>query len=346
VAKRMSVTVRCQPWRIVLAFGLACGVPAAGWCQQPSGTRARPTDRRARAVAKLLRGLDRNRDGVLQPDEIPRRARLQVVVAARRRGLDPRKPLPLAELTRSIDSSQAEPTAATEPTPAEASKESAEEQKPSVGSDSSASVGVPGFGVPDDRSPVPGFDVPPPAARISKADSSGKSRAGEESASATPAADGRIRRYAKSMLAQYDKNKNGQLEREEWSRMRGKPKEADRNGDDVLSLDELADHLAAYGSRRDVPTSSRSGAGHKASYRSKKTARTRSTYRFLSPHERLPEGLPDWFVRKDADLDGQVSMAEFSTVWSWGKLEEFTRLDLNGDGFIVPKECLRATTGR
>jgi Ca2+-binding EF-hand superfamily protein len=147
-----------------------------------------------------------------------------------------------------------------------------------------------------------------------------------------------------SMMAQYDKNKNGQLEREEWSRMRGRPKEADRNGDDVLSLDELTVHLAAYGSRRDAPAGSRSGAGGKASYRSKKPDGTRRTYRFLSPHERLPKELRDWFVRKDADLDGQVSMAEFSTVWQSDKLGEFANLDLNGDGLIVPKEYLRATT--
>jgi hypothetical protein len=202
---------------------------------------------------------------------------------------------------------------------------------------------VPGFGVPDDRSPAPGFDVPP-AAGVSKTGSPGESRGGEESASSTPSADKRIRRYAMSLLAQYDRNKNGQLERDEWSRMRGKPKEADRNGDDVLSLDELADHLAGYGRRRDTPAGSRSGAGAEASYRSQKADGTRRTYRFRSPHERLPKGLPDWFARKDADVDGQVSMAEFSTVWPRGKLEEFAGLDLNGDGFIVPKECLRATT--
>lgn len=111
-----------------------------------------------------------------------------------------------------------------------------------------------------------------------------------------------------------------------------------------MSLDELADHLAAYGSRRDAPASPRSGAGDKASYRSKIPDGTRRTCRSLSPHERLPKGLPDWYALRDADLDGQVSMAEFSTVWPLGKLDEFANLDLNGDGFIVPKECLRATT--
>lgn len=170
-------------------------------------------------MAELLRRLDRNRDGVLQPEEIPRGARLQVVLAARRSGLDPRKPLPLAELTRSIDSPRAEPVAPAKPTPTEASGESKEEPKPLVGSEGSASVRVPGFGVPDSRSPVPGFGVPPPAARVSKTDSSAESQSGEESASSTPLADKRIRRYAMSMLAQYDKNKNGKLEREEWSRM-------------------------------------------------------------------------------------------------------------------------------
>jgi hypothetical protein len=297
-------------------------------------------------VAKLLQGLDRNRDGVLQPDEIPRRARLQVAVVARRRGLDPGKPLPLAELTRSIDARRAKPVAPAKPAPTEASDQPVEQPKPAVGSDNSPSDLVPGFGVRDNRAPVPGFGVAPPAAKASKTVTSDERQDKKKSASSTPAADAKIRRYAKSMLAQYDKNKNGQLEREEWSRMSGKPKEADRNGDDILNLDELANHLAGYGSRRKVRAGPRSGASPKASNQAQKLEGTRRTFRFLAPHERLPKGLPDWFVPKDTDLDGQVSMAEFSSVWPSGKLREFTRHDLNGDGLIVPKECLRAATGR
>jgi hypothetical protein len=346
VAKRVHVTVRRQPWRILLALGVAWGLPADGWCQKPDTTRDRTAGRRELAVAKLLQGLDRNRDGVLQPEEIPRRAKLQVAVIARRRGLDLKKPLPLAELTRSIDASRAKPAAPSKPAPTEASGEPVEQPKPAAESDSRSSDLVPGFGVPDNRTRVPGFGAPPPALKAAKTTTSDESQDTKESASSTPAANAKLRRLAKSMLAQYDKNKSGQLEREEWSRMRGKPKEADRNGDGVLSLDELADHLAGYGSRRKVHAGPRSSVSHKASNQAQNPDGTRRTFRFLSPHERLPKGLPDWFVPKDANLDGQVSMAEFSSDWPWGKLQEFARHDLNGDGLIVPKECLRATATR
>jgi Ca2+-binding EF-hand superfamily protein len=52
--------------------------------------------------------------------------------------------------------------------------------------------------------------------------------------------------------------------------------------------------------------------------------------------------LPDWFVQKDADGDGQVSMAEFATEWTDAKAAEFQKYDMNNDGFITPEECLRA----
>jgi Ca2+-binding EF-hand superfamily protein len=68
----------------------------------------------------------------------------------------------------------------------------------------------------------------------------------------------------------------------------------------------------------------------------------RKSYRRKPLLERMPEGLPDWFTRDDADLDGQVSMPEFSTAWTDSVMEEFNRFDLNQDGLITPRECLKA----
>lgn len=65
-------------------------------------------------------------------------------------------------------------------------------------------------------------------------------------------------------------------------------------------------------------------------------------YRFLSPHERLPDGVPEWFLEKDTDFDGQVKMAEFSSNWSESIVAEYTKYDKNFDGFITPAECLAA----
>jgi hypothetical protein len=65
-------------------------------------------------------------------------------------------------------------------------------------------------------------------------------------------------------------------------------------------------------------------------------------YRFLTPAERLPEGLPFSFTSKDRDGDGQVSMAEFSNSWTASTVAEFNRWDANGDGVATPAECLAA----
>ncbi len=63
----------------------------------------------------------------------------------------------------------------------------------------------------------------------------------------------RYRRYAESLLKQFDKNHNGVLEREEWSQMRGDWKSADLNGDGKLTVDEIAAHLMGYSARRAEP---------------------------------------------------------------------------------------------
>jgi hypothetical protein len=68
--------------------------------------------------------------------------------------------------------------------------------------------------------------------------------------------------------------------------------------------------------------------------------------RFLTPKERLAKGLPEWFAEKDADGDGQVTMAEFAGEWTADTVAEFKRNDLNHDGIVTPAECLKATNGR
>ena len=66
----------------------------------------------------------------------------------------------------------------------------------------------------------------------------------------------------------------------------------------------------------------------------------RASYRFLAPHERLPEGLPDWFIERDLNMDGQVSMDEFADEWTDEKVETFLRYDRNNDGIITVEEAL------
>lgn len=239
---------------------------------------------------------------------------------------------------------------------------------------------IPGFGVEMKLAPVPGFGPPaatatgtgpssstsaPPASPAgtppagtsspspSPSPSSGGSPPPSAGAAATPSSspvgpDPRVRRYAESLLRQYDKNGNGQLEREEWSQMSSSVRDADRNGDGIVTLDELTLKLADFGSRRGNGSSSStasttSGSSGGGSSTSAASTPPRPSYRFLTAIERLPPGLPDWFARKDANEDGQVSMAEFSTQWTEKEVREFSQLDLNNDGLITPEECLKAS---
>lgn len=67
---------------------------------------------------------------------------------------------------------------------------------------------------------------------------------------------------------------------------------------------------------------------------------TATSYRFKTPTERLPKGMPEWFARLDINGDGQISMAEFASEWSVAQAAEFRSWDHNGDGIITPGECL------
>lgn len=166
------------------------------------------------------------------------------------------------------------------------------------------------------------------------------SSGGSSSSSSTSSnPESRIQSYADSLLKQYDDNKDGVLQEAEWSKMRSEHHAADKNGDKLITRQELFERLA----------SSNRGSGGSGGGSSFSTARggasksaERKSYRALTPTERLPKGLPSWFTRNDANEDGQVSMAEFSTAWSDAKVSEFLKYDLNGDGLITAKECLAA----
>lgn len=56
--------------------------------------------------------------------------------------------------------------------------------------------------------------------------------------------EGQVRPYAESLMKQWDKNKNGVLEKEEWSQMARRWQAADLNGDGKITLDELTAYVA------------------------------------------------------------------------------------------------------
>lgn len=67
----------------------------------------------------------------------------------------------------------------------------------------------------------------------------------------------------------------------------------------------------------------------------------RKPTRFSTARERLPKGLPDWFLEKDVDGEGQITMAKYTDNWTPADVEKFNRYDLNHDGIITAAEVLK-----
>lgn len=159
--------------------------------------------------------------------------------------------------------------------------------------------------------------------------------------------------FAESTIKENDANGNGTLDPDEVSKMSSRRRKADVNGDGKITKDELIAYQMGFQSAAPSTLSSSSSSGSSsttsgASSRSVtyggRTASTKGikTYRFLAPIERLPQGLPDWFVRSDANGDGQVSMGEFSPSYDDAKAAEFARWDRNGDGLVTSREATSA----
>jgi Ca2+-binding EF-hand superfamily protein len=209
---------------------------------------------------------------------------------------------------------------------------------------------VPGFGVEQPKmAPVPGFDVvsKPGATVAASSVSAGGSESDSTPAMSPDQLDKTIRDHAAARMKQHDKNRSGALEKDqgEWDDLKDKDAKAmdrDRNG--VITLEELtAFDMAENGVRpaKKSEPSHKAVATGAAATSSDSPIRTGKTYRILSPIERLPEGLPDWFARNDANGDGQISMAEFTRDWTPTKAAEYSRYDLNGDGMVTTDECLK-----
>ncbi len=164
-----------------------------------------------------------------------------------------------------------------------------------------------------------------------------------------------FRKFADSLIKQHDKNKDGFLDREESKELKTEHRSADANSDGIITLDELTAKLASYtpGSAGSSPSPSKSSSSATATTAAPKRAWWKNApagasdksverrgARALTPTERLPKGLPEWFARSDVDGDGQVMMIEYAASWSESKVAEFQKYDLDGDGLITPEECL------
>ena len=285
-----------------------------------------------REPGALLKSWDKNKDGMLDPSEIPKPARSYVAGSMKANGMDPRKPVKIEQLMslkkKGADDKAARKLArgAEKLEKAEAKLKKKSGEQPSTEQDSNAKS----FGRQTRQLKATGFG----------AETQEKGAATPELSKKQLAARKRVAFAAKSMMFQHDRNKNGRLDKSEWAALKDNPAASDRNKDGSLSMTELTDHLAGFGSReKDVTVRSRkrkrlAAADNKSG---------KLSYRFLTPQERLPKGLPVWFIENDGNRDGQLSLREYAgSRMTVAKVDKFAQFDLNGDGLIVAAEYLES----
>jgi Ca2+-binding EF-hand superfamily protein len=371
----------CRPAFRIALLGIALGLsplgqgiaaaqdfgrgPADG--QQPGQD---PNRRRGSRTEALLQSLDLNHNGVIEANEVNPQQLAELQSRARRYGVDVTLPLSIDKFREAMQTYYNNAGNRRGPNPTTG------KPAPDAGSNTAAAA-------PASRVLVSGSGgasaTPSSNSSTGQATtwSSSSSSYGSSAGAGGSAIDSRVRNYAAALLRKYDKNHNGQLDREEWSELSGDWKSADLNGDGIITLDELTAWLmnrSRSRSQSSSPTSSSSSTAATTSSTAATTSGTAATtsgttttpataaggtttapataagptnvlrrsYHFLSPSERLPSGLPEWFRRKDVNGDGQVTMAEFSDTWNDAVAAEFAKYDLNGDGVITAQECLEA----
>ncbi len=143
----------------------------------------------------------------------------------------------------------------------------------------------------------------------------------------------RIKRMADWYFRRRDRNRDGQLNRDEMSdTLRGRYRDFDKNRDGLISREAAGEYIKAW-SKGQIRRNTGSD-------------RTNVTTIVVDEDPRpivfrvgkLPSNLPDWFEETDKDLDGQVGLYE------WRKTEkpfdEFVGMDRNDDGFLTAEEVL------
>lgn len=255
-------------------------------------------DRNERALG-MLRSMDRNGDGKLEPSEIPEYRRNFVSGIVSRLGGDPNKTIDLNDLTKKASSSQG----TTSSTPSGSS------------SVPSGDPLVPYFGEkePEEKAPL-GFGQREPEAKVAAA---------PKIATAAVSSSDQILRQAREIMNKYDKNKNGTLDKDkgEWvSSLPFNADRADKNRDGRISMAELMEALGGK-------TSGTTGAA---------TVATKQSMAYDRLPQGVPNW---FFERdKDQDGQLTMLEYANGKPWTEAIVDEFRFLDKNNDGIATVAE--------
>ncbi len=263
--------------------------------------------------------MDANKDGLLTPDEIPEQRRAFISMILQRYGINPNQTINLNQLERLGQSgSTSNLTAATIASSGVFSPTRAANV-------SSAQSLVPPFGEPQQaNTPVLGFGFPEPQQSQPNTPFAGGRDSGSSSASSQDAArEEQISKSANDLLSKHDKNRNGVLDllNGEWSGLPFNAQTADKNKDGRLNRSEI---IAALGGKTTTSLGS-----------------AKSGVRVATAQDRMPQGVPAWYLERDKDKDGQLTLLEYANdqPLTDAIAAEFEGLDKNNDGFITIAEC-------
>lgn len=295
--------------------GFGGGPPGGGFRGAPSGGRGGSSGRGGFDPSSFLSRLDTNGNGVLDPDEQQGPAQFMIQrMQSSDPSIKPGQPIPLKKITDGFQKMREQQGGG-----------DSDPNRPSDDDLLTPELLVPGFGIESDPIPLMGFGA-----------------AAEMLSVAVTEAD---EREANDMIRRFDRNRDGVLAGDEISsRFSGNPLDFDRNKDGRLTASELA---VRYARRREGREQSekrddrRRDRGRTEQVEIPDVFNGRKSYRATAGRG-VPEGLPGFFTDKDANGDGQVTMAEFSSDWSNEVVQQFFSSDLNRDGVITSDEALRA----
>ena len=173
-------------------------------------------------------------------------------------------------------------------------------------------------------------------ARTSSASTRTRTPSASSSSKSDAASREKYRRYASSLIETYDKDSDGKLSKEELGKMRRPPIGADANKDGFVTDSELLDNLT--NANKAKSSSSSTAKTEKSSSKSgRKSSRDRGTYGSSSSKNSGGTGNSS-FDKMDENENKRVEMHEFSDDWNDEKVKEFYAKDKNSDGVITLQE--------
>lgn len=129
------------------------------------------------------------------------------------------------------------------------------------------------------------------------------------------AASDRTWELAAAIIKRHDRDKNNALSSNEWRNVPSDISSADTNGNGYIVVMEFSDWMLKHIESQPATV-------------------------------KLNVSVPEWFVERDVNFDGQVLLSEYTTSLKPSIIAEFRKFDRNGDGVITTKESQQPVTDK